>query len=129
MSCKVLVVDDDMDLREVLCELLSSLGRTPVPARDGKEALATLRSDPQAFCVVLLDLMMPGIDGWQFRREQLADAAIAHVPVVMMTAGRVAAGGQIGGAAILYKPVSSQTLIDAIAPHCPSSPRAATSPP
>jgi CheY-like chemotaxis protein len=122
MSHKVLVVDDDTDLRDVLCELLTSVGHTALPARDGGEALAVLRSDPAAFCVVLLDLMMPGVDGWQFRREQLADATIASIPVVVMTAGRTAASSQIGAAAVLHKPVNIQTVIDAITPYCAASP-------
>ncbi len=80
----VLVVDDDASTRDMLCMLLHTSGIPVASAANGAEALdAVRRCHP---CVILLDLMMPVMDGQQFRCAQLHDAAIADVPVVLLTA-------------------------------------------
>jgi CheY-like chemotaxis protein len=82
----ILVVDDDEDMRTIAVELLSMTGHPIVCARNGQEALKLLRESRPA--LVLLDLMMPVMDGWQFREVQqgLADPYLASVPVVLLTA-------------------------------------------
>jgi len=81
---RVLVVDDDDDIRENLVELLACEGYEVTAAGDGRAALAEAgRARPD---VILLDLMMPVMSGWQFREAQLGDPALAGVPVVVLSA-------------------------------------------
>jgi CheY-like chemotaxis protein len=82
---EILVVDDDVDIRESLVELLQAEGYVAVGAANGQEALGLLRS--RRASVILLDLMMPVMDGFQFRREQLDDPALSQIPVVVVSAG------------------------------------------
>jgi CheY-like chemotaxis protein len=86
---QVLVVEDDAPIREALCAVLRDDGYAVAEAGDGQEALEFLRTHPTPR-VILLDLMMPVMDGWTFLREQAADPALAGIPVVVITAG---AGG------------------------------------
>src|SRR6266478_285957 len=82
-QCPVLVVEDDEGLREMMAQLLTLEGFQTASVANGQEALAYLhaRSRPE---VILLDLMMPVIDGWEFRRHQQADPALAGVPVIVL---------------------------------------------
>lgn len=82
----VLVVDDDRDIREVVIESLSDEGYPAVGAQNGAEALAALRAAPSLPGVILLDMMMPVMDGTAFRAEQLGDPRLAAIPVVIMSA-------------------------------------------
>jgi CheY-like chemotaxis protein len=77
----ILVVDDDTDLRETIAELLEADGHTAVCASDGEQALDVLGGDPGKLDLVLLDLRMPGVDGWQVAKR-IGDS----VPVVVITA-------------------------------------------
>jgi CheY-like chemotaxis protein len=91
MPC-VLIVEDDPDTRQMLAMLLTHESYEVMTAANGREALAAMRE--RRPCLVLLDLMMPVMNGWDFRREQLADPKLADVPVRCLTAvfdiGRVA---------------------------------------
>ena len=83
---RVLVVDDDTILRTVLCESLADEGYEVRPADNGRHALALLGDwTPD---VIVLDLMMPGMDGWAFRGAQLGRRAVAHIPVIVLSATR-----------------------------------------
>jgi CheY-like chemotaxis protein len=82
----ILVVDDDPIIRDVLVEALQDEGYDVVPCRDGQEALdAAAERVPD---LILLDLMMPRVDGWEFRRQQLATESLRGVPVIVLTAAR-----------------------------------------
>ena len=83
MPC-VLIVEDDDDVREFMDLLLSTSGYETMNARDGYEALQKMRVRPP--CVVLLDLQMPRMDGWEFRERQLRDPTLAPIPVICITA-------------------------------------------
>jgi len=83
MAC-VLVVEDNSDVRNMLVLLLHSHSYETITARNGAEGLAQMRE--RRPCVVLLDMHMPVMDGWQFRDLQLQDPAIADIPVVCITA-------------------------------------------
>lgn len=83
MSC-VLIVEDDADVREFMELLIATSGYETMSAADGLEALEKMRE--RRPCVVLLDLQMPRMDGWQFREHQLRDPQLAQVPVVCITA-------------------------------------------
>jgi CheY-like chemotaxis protein len=81
----VLVVDDDRDLRAGLSLILEAEGYRVAGAADGQQALEALRAGPRPD-VILLDMMMPALSGWAFRERQLADPALADVPVVVFSA-------------------------------------------
>ncbi len=78
----ILIVDDDPEICSAVAELFESSGYLVVTARDGNEALNHLRAGLVP-CVILLDLEMPRLDGFGFRREQLADPALALIPVIL----------------------------------------------
>ncbi len=114
----VLVVDDDKDIREIICDVLNDEGYRTVAAADGEEALELLRHGGP-YCLVLLDLMMPVKDGWTFRQEQQADPAIADVPVFVVTAAGSPDRTQLGAIkGILHKPVNFKDLLGAVQAFC-----------
>jgi CheY-like chemotaxis protein len=81
---RVVVVEDDDDLREIVVQVLADLGFESEGVGDGREALVLLRRGAAALpMAILLDLEMPVMDGWEFRREQLRDPRLAGVPVVV----------------------------------------------
>lgn len=109
----ILVVDDDPDVREVLREVLVEASHDVVMAGNGEEALALLR-EPIRPSVVLLDWMMPTMDGSRFRELQRADPALASIPVVVLSASaRIDVDS--GVAAILRKPLRLDELLDVAA--------------
>ena len=118
MTRTVLVVEDDQDGRELLGELLSLYGFRPVLAHDGLAALEALRSERP--CMILLDLMMPRMNGWEFRQAQLGDPAIEHIPVVVVSAdGNLARkADEVRAAAFVRKPIDTSELLQAIEKHC-----------
>ena len=85
---RVLVVDDDPDIRAELAVALAERGWEVACAEDGLQALDYLRSGAVLPRVILLDLMMPVMDGNQFRQHQVGDPALSAIPVVVVTAGR-----------------------------------------
>ncbi|MEW5853952.1 MAG: response regulator [Myxococcota bacterium] len=106
-----LVVDDDPDAREMLRELLEAQGMVVITAHHGWAALRELRST--RVDVIVLDLLMPIVDGWAFRRAQLRDANLATIPVVVLSAA-AGAGAPISASADLEKPVAFEELLDAL---------------
>ena len=87
MSSSVLVVDDDPNLVRLMSKFLTLEGFAPVPAANGAEALKYLRGGGRA-SVILLDLRMPVMDGWTFRREQRGDPGLADIPIVVLSGSR-----------------------------------------
>lgn len=81
---RILLVEDDPDIRQDLAEILTDEGYEVATAPHGRDALEQMRSGPLPD-LVLLDLMMPVMDGFQFRSAQLADPALADVPVVVLS--------------------------------------------
>jgi two-component system, chemotaxis family, chemotaxis protein CheY len=116
----VCVVDDDADIREVLGDLLSAEGYDVIVAGDGDIALDRLRARKNRCGLIILDLMMPRMNGWEFRRKQLEDAAVAAIPVVLLTgAGNAAkAIDELDVAGIIEKPVDLDTLLAKVAFYC-----------
>jgi CheY-like chemotaxis protein len=112
----VLIVEDEPDLLDFAQVTLRLGGYRPVPVSEGGAVLAAAReSRPD---VVLLDLRLPGIDGWEVLAELRADAALQRVPVVILTAmaepeGRERAQAD-GVAGYLVKPVSASALLAAV---------------
>ena len=81
----LLIVEDTLDAQEIFGRVLWKVGYTVVGATDGVEALRVLQAGLRPW-LILLDLMMPGMDGWQFRAAQLKDAALVRIPVVLIGA-------------------------------------------
>jgi DNA-binding response OmpR family regulator len=106
----VLIVEDDDDLRVVVTQTLRRAGFRCIGARDGQEALSVLERETDR-CVILLDLLMPVMSGWEFRRRQLADARLAALPVVVMTATETLDQAAIHADDILHKPLSFAALV------------------
>jgi CheY-like chemotaxis protein len=116
-SGAILIVEDDSDVRAALSELLEAEGFSVEGAPDGREALARLRGCSIHPAVILLDLMMPGMDGWDFRSEQLRDPNLASVPVVIVSASGFSdetIGTQFRPAAYLQKPIARDQLLDVV---------------
>ena len=114
--CLVMVVDDDPAVAEGLSELLESEGYAAVTATDGLDALAQLRAGLRPD-VILLDLMMPRMDGWDFRYEQMKDAELRDIPVVVITAAgfsETSVKAQFGDIEFVPKPSHEQVLLDAV---------------
>jgi CheY-like chemotaxis protein len=120
----VLVVDDDSDVREALATYLRTESCLVVEAEDGEVALQALARgvDP---CIVLLDLMMPGVDGWQFRAAQSREQGVAGIPVAIVSAypDPPEIGPNGFAQAYLQKPVDFEQLLALVALHCPHRPR------
>jgi CheY-like chemotaxis protein len=109
----VLVVEDDPDIRLLFSTALSGHGYQVDTASNGEEALAALASDPLPTAIVA-DLHMPVMDGWQFLSALHADPRLSRVPVIVLTAADDPRREAPRPEAILIKPVSTQTLVDAI---------------
>lgn len=109
----VLVVDDDTDLQRVMIRFLTLEGFAPVIAGNGQEALTYLRSGASVD-VIVLDLRMPVMDGWTFRREQRADQTLAAIPVVVLSGTETDRLAELAAAASFYKPVSLPEVIAVI---------------
>jgi CheY-like chemotaxis protein len=111
----ILVVDDDIAVRTGLVNLLEDEGYLVQGVANGNEALDLIRSQPAVFRLILLDLMMPDMNGWQFRIEQWRDPSIGHIPVIVLSADiNVKARGlpiNITPAAYLQKPVEADALL------------------
>jgi CheY-like chemotaxis protein len=114
----ILLVEDDDDIREAAADLLRDAGFEVAEAANGREALKKLaQREPDERCeLIVLDLMMPVMDGWEFRRRQLADAAAREIPVLIMTGVADATDAQrrLGTAGAITKPFTKQSLVEAV---------------
>jgi len=112
----ILVVDDDRAVLNALTELLESEGYKVTTAIDGLDALDQLRGGLRP-CAIVLDLMMPVMDGWDFRHEQMKDQALRDIPVVVITAtgfSETSLKAQFGDIEFVAKPPHIRGLLDAI---------------
>lgn len=119
----ILVVDDDRASVEALCELLKKEGHDVVCAEDGRQALERLR-EGRKFCVILLDVMMPVMNGYEFREEQLRDPNLASIPVFLLTADWRARkrAEELHTERFFQKPVSPPELLAAVGEYCRPAP-------
>ncbi len=120
MNSKILVVEDERAQREALAEVLSRLGYEVQCAANGSEALDLMRHSESLPGLILLDLMMPVMDGWEFRAQQRKDRTLADVPVVVLSALDDAAKKKVqdGAAAFLSKPLRWQALLPVVERYC-----------
>ncbi len=106
----MLVVDDERDIREAVSEVLKDEGYEVVDARDGAEALDQLRARHPD--LVLLDLMMPGMNGWEFCAARNREPGLSAIPVIVISAlGRVSG---LDAQAFLQKPFELDALVSAV---------------
>lgn len=117
---RVLVVEDDVEIREGLLDLLADNGCDAVGAANGALALKYLETADPLPCLILLDLMMPVMDGQAFREAQLNDPRIAHIPVIIVSAYRdlQAKAERLQAAAFLNKPPRLTDVMGAIGTYC-----------
>src|SRR5258706_12999133 len=110
---RLLVVEDDRELSSAIADALDEAGFEVLQAEDGKNALDKLGqgADPD---VIVLDLMMPTMDGWQFRLAQKQDQRFVSIPVVVMTANRSAQARAVDAEIHLEKPFHIENLTRAI---------------
>jgi CheY-like chemotaxis protein len=111
------VVEDDVDTRDMLGRFLELEGFHVELASNGKQALERLCAGVQP-CVILLDLMMPVMDGWQFRREQSRHRELAHIPVIVVSAAGKDRMAEIDADAYLPKPVDLEQLLERVSHYC-----------
>lgn len=122
--CQVLVVEDDRDIREALEDVLTDASYAVTLVNGGRAALDALRApDASRPCAILLDLMMPDMDGLEFRAAQAADPGLRDIPVIIVSAhlehDRVARA--LGVTRYLRKPVDVDELLAAIGQCCSPS--------
>ena len=115
----ILIVEDDDDVREALAVYFELEGYSVVQAHDGAEALAALRTRTD-ICLILLDLFMPVMNGFEFRAEQLRDPALAEVPVVVVSAdiATVQKAAALGAVDSIVKPIDFGRLRNTVEQHC-----------
>lgn len=108
----VLLVEDDLDIAEAILDVLMDEGYEVAHATNGREALELLHSQPRP-AVILLDLMMPEMDGSQFRAEQLRDPKLSSIPVVVLSADRMVAqkAHELGVWGYVTKPLQPEQLV------------------
>jgi CheY-like chemotaxis protein len=112
-----MVIEDDADIAEAIETILEDHGYSVSVAANGQEALDKLRSMAELPRLILLDLMMPVMDGWQFRAAQKAEPGLADVPVVLLSAHVDVrdAAERLGALAWLKKPIDIDALLKAVA--------------
>jgi CheY-like chemotaxis protein len=110
----ILVVDDDPAIRDVVADILEISDYPVQTAVNGAEALEKIRRDQPA--AVLLDLMMPVMNGWEFLRACRKEAPCAHVPIVVMSAAREASdvADELGAQAFLAKPFELDAILSVV---------------
>lgn len=108
----ILVIDDDSDGREALCDLLEMLGYRVECFANGQEALNYLHETSPTPKLILLDLYMPVMDGWEFMRRMHLDPSIADLPVIVLSA--IDRPRARYARAILQKPVNVRELVDTV---------------
>lgn len=116
---RILIVEDDSDLREALTQVLRDEGYDVLGAAHGAEALDSLRGGRRP-CLILLDLAMPVMNGWQFRDVQRHDPEISGIPVIVLSAGQdlPAQMPVLGLQEFIRKPIRLEFLLDSVARFC-----------
>jgi CheY-like chemotaxis protein len=119
----ILVVDDDDSIRWLVTEILEDVGYCVVSAKNGREALEFLRDTQELPSLILLDLMMPIMDGARFRSAQLGDSVLCQIPVVVLSAGKNSIQAKaLQAASFIPKPFDVNQLVEVVLKHCPHKP-------
>jgi CheY-like chemotaxis protein len=120
--CRILVVDDDSDIRETVSEILQDAGYAVATAADGADALDWLRHNPfTEQDLILLDLMMPNVNGWEFLTRKHGEAALREIPVLLVTANADDAAIRLDKVVgKISKPFDLHRLLDSVRSVCPA---------
>ena len=116
----VLVIEDNDDIREMMAISLEMEGHEVAVAANGRQALAQLENGLQP-CVILLDLMMPVMNGWEFKAALQNDDRFRDIPLVVISAAGKDLIGKIPSGTFLAKPVDVDTLLDVVCDYCEDS--------
>jgi CheY-like chemotaxis protein len=119
----ILLVEDNDDVREMMALALELSGHVVWPAANGREALAQLSGHGDLPCLILLDLMMPVMNGWQLRAALKEDPRLARIPVVVVSALNSELAQRVPGAHYLPKPVDIDQLLDVVCDYCDGTDR------
>ncbi|MGE3609437.1 MAG: response regulator [Bacteriovoracaceae bacterium] len=118
MKCKsIMIIEDDQEIRDMLKLAIEMEGHSVITASNGKEGLEILESI-ELPCLILLDFMMPIMNGWEFAEAANKDIVLATIPIVMVTAYSEKAGQIKGTKGILKKPVDIDALLKIVVQYC-----------
>jgi CheY-like chemotaxis protein len=114
----LMIIDDDDDLRQALTLIMSTYGYDVAAFGDARGALGALENGTEPF-LILLDLMMAGMSGWEFRAAQLRNSRISSIPVVVLTAANTLTdgGNTLSGVEIIPKPFALDSLLAVVERH------------
>jgi CheY-like chemotaxis protein len=117
---RILIVEDDFGIRDAMTQILGDEGYTVVGAGNGLEALSYLRAAQSPPALILLDLTLPVINGWQFMNAHKEDPKLAPIPVVVMSADSAIQQkvASMGATSYLQKPVEITLLLDTVERYC-----------
>ena len=117
----ILLIEDDRDICEIVEQVLADEGYGTVAVANGAEGLAHLRSASSRPFVIMLDLMLPVMDAWQFRAEQTRDPDLADIPVVIFSANPKVKwhADSLGAAAVIRKPPDLDELLRVLGRFAP----------
>ena len=120
ISSHILIVEDSPDVASFLKRLLEREGFTVDSALNGREALEFLRATPGLPAVIILDLVMPVMDGYQFRQEQERDGRLAPIPIIVMASemNLESIRMRLGAKASIRKPIEIKDVVEAIKRLC-----------
>jgi len=123
LCAEILVVEDDAAIRNSLCDLLADEGYTVAAVPHGGAALAYLQQDHSHPRLILLDLLMPVMNGYEFRRAQQQDAQLAQIPVVVLSAQNLSEREADGMELAFYlrKPLALPPLLTIVESYCRSA--------
>lgn len=115
----ILIVEDDLTIRETLGEILEDEGYHVVYAEHGQAALEHLR-EPPVPALILLDLMMPVMNGWEFRARQLNDPQLSRIPIVVVSgvSNNAMRLNALQAADVLSKPIEIPRLLEVVSSYC-----------
>jgi CheY-like chemotaxis protein len=115
----VLIVEDDFDVRDLLVLVLNQNGYRATGVSNGQEAISHLRQARET-SLILLDLMMPIMDGWEFRQALQSDPALGAIPVVLLSATDEVNEqvGELQAASYLRKPIDFGALLETVGKYC-----------
>ncbi|MEO5970067.1 MAG: response regulator [Bdellovibrionia bacterium] len=114
---KVLIIDDDKDICETISLVLQYHGYSSAYVQSGHEGLAYLERESSQVCLVLLDLMMPGMNGWQVLKKIEENALTTSIPIFILTAF-VGPIENINPNSIIRKPLDIDTLLNIVQQNC-----------
>ena len=123
----ILIAEDDHDTRLALRAYLEEVGYEVLSASNGREALMRLQEAPLRPELMLIDLMMPVMDGWQLIDQLRSSSALASIPYAVLS-GYTATDAPAGALAVISKPIDQERLLDLVSSYCSPALRAVVEP-